>query len=170
MSEASPAQPSQPQPNPSRRGLHLALVVSIALNLAALGVVAGVALRAGAIHYGKAVQEMGFGPYSEALSAKDRRALRETILARAPELRQIRKDRRARILAIAEVLRRDPFDAAALHEKMAEEEVRLVAQVTLASQSLQEFLAALPEAERLAFAERLAASQTRPGKEKINSD
>ena len=71
------------------RAVRIALAVSVALNLAVVGVVAGAALKHGGSGH-EMERDSGFGPFSEALSREDRRALRGQILQRAPELRSVR--------------------------------------------------------------------------------
>ena len=79
---------------PSGRGLKIALAVSLALNLAVAGLVAGAWLS----DHGPRrdmPRDLSFGPFTEALSPQDRRALRREFLSRVPEFRAARQEARA---------------------------------------------------------------------------
>ena len=106
------------------RAVRIALAVSVALNLAVIGVVAGAALKHGGSGH-EMERDIGFGPFSEALSREDRRALRGQILQRAPELRSVRKDMQADTQSLLAVLRAEPFDAAGLAAVMETQRARM---------------------------------------------
>jgi hypothetical protein len=78
---------------PQSRALRIALAVSVALNLAVVGLFAGMALHHGGFGPDRdGVRDLGFGPFTEALSREDRAALRQAFLAKAPDLRQARRE------------------------------------------------------------------------------
>ena len=77
------------------RGLRIALAVSVALNLAVAGMFAGSLLKDHEDGGPRGVREIGFGPFSEALSREDRRALRANLMAKMPEMRLARREARA---------------------------------------------------------------------------
>ncbi len=112
------------RPTRSGRGLRWALGISLALNLAVVGMVAGAMLRDGSGMRGAMVRDLGFGPFTEALSREDRRALRQALFERAPEIRQARQQRQEDLQALVAILRAEPFDAAALAAAMAEQEAQ----------------------------------------------
>lgn len=140
----------------SGKGLRIALAVSVALNLAVAGVVAGAVLNhrgeGGRMDMGR---ELGFGPFSEALSRDDRRALREAFLAKAPELRETRRQRGQDAQALLGALRADPFAPDALSAIMDSQQRRMENQLQLGQDLLREFLINMPPRERAAFADRL---------------
>ncbi|MFM7656597.1 MAG: periplasmic heavy metal sensor [Paracoccaceae bacterium] len=143
------------RPTRSGRGLRWALGISLALNLAVVGMVAGAMLRDGPGMRGAMVRDLGFGPFTEALSREDRRALRQALFERAPEIRQARQQRQEDLQALVAILRAEPFDAAALAAAMAEQEARMVGQLRLGQTVLQERIAAMTPEARRGFAERL---------------
>ena len=143
------------RPTRSGRGLRWALGISLALNLAVVGMVAGAMLRDGPGMRGAMVRDLGFGPFTEELSRDDRRALRQALFERAPEIRQARQQRQEDLQALVAILRAEPFDAAALAAAMAEQEARMVGQLRLGQTVLQERIAAMTPEARRGFAERL---------------
>lgn len=143
------------RPTRSGRGLRWALGISLALNLAVVGMVAGAMLRDGPGMRGAMVRDLGFGPFTEALSREDRRAMRQALFERAPEIRQARQQRQEDLQALVAILRAEPFDAAALAAAMAEQEARMVGQLRLGQTVLQERIAAMTPEARRGFAERL---------------
>lgn len=155
---------------PGKR-LKIALGLSLMLNLAVAGVVAGAFLRDG--HGGREamVRDLGFGPYSEALRPEDRKALRAKLFERAPELREQRRQMRADTQALLQVLRADPFDPTALDGLLAGQRDRLTSQLQLGQELLRDFLVGLPASERAGFADRLegrlhhGGPEDRPAKE-----
>lgn len=142
------------------RGLRIALGISVALNLAVAGMVAGALLRDGGPK-GRMVRDLDFGPFTEALSADDRAALRRDFLQRAPDMRDIRRQMGADLQAFLGLLRQEPFDAAALVAVMENQQGRMARRIELGQELLAERLAAMTPAERAAFADRLERRLTR---------
>ncbi|MBD3765689.1 MAG: periplasmic heavy metal sensor [Rhodobacterales bacterium] len=149
---------SAPPPAPPRagRGLRLALFVSLAINLAFAGVVAGAWVRGhdGQPHRGT-VRDLGFGPFSEALTPEDRAALLAGFRARGPAPEELRRQSRADIAALTAALRADPFDPEALRRALRAQVSRLSDRLTLAEALLFQRLVDLDPAARAAFADRL---------------
>lgn len=143
------------QPAKPGRGLRLALGLSLALNLLFVGIVAGALLRDGPMSRAAAVRELGFGPFSEALTRDDRKALRQALFDRAPEMRDSRKRMRAEMAAFLGALRADPFDPATLSALMEDQRNRLAAQLVLGQEILADHIAAMTPAARADFADRL---------------
>lgn len=151
---------------PFGKGLRIVLALSVALNLAVVGMIAGAALHGGGLMRGReGVRELGFGPYTEALSPDQRAALRKALFAKVPELRDARQQMRADMTAILAALRAQPFDAAALATLMQSQRQRMEGQLALGQGLMSDLLIALPEPERLSFADRLedSLSHKRPG-------
>ena len=145
------------------RAVRIALAVSVALNLAVVGVVAGAALKHGPAGH-EMERDIGFGPFSEALSREDRRALRGQILQRAPELRSVRKEMQADTQSLLAVLRAEPIDAAGLTAVMETQRVRMAGRLELGQTVLRDFLIAMPPEARKDFADRLEARLMGGGK------
>lgn len=153
----------QPAPTPdtpppaavssSGRGLKIALAVSIALNLAVAGVIAGAWLREGP---GKGMpRDLSFGPFSEALSGEDRRALRKALIDRAPAFRETRAEAQAEFMALLAALRATPFDPAAVQTALSAIEARNAGRLELGRSLIEARITQMSEADRLAFADRL---------------
>ena len=144
------------KPN-SGKGLRIALALSVAVNLAVLGLVAGVMLRDGPGMRGAMVRDLGFGPYTEALRPEDRKELRRALFEKAPEIRETRRLMHEDMQALLGLLRAEPFDGAAFRNRMEAQHERMEHQLQLGQNLLQDFLAAMPADERRAFADRLEA-------------
>lgn len=157
-------------PVPSRRGLKIALAVSVALNLAVAGLVAGAVLKSGPMR-DQMVRDLGFGPFAEALSDNDRKALRRAFVDRSPGLRDLRETLRRDMDVVLSALRAQPFDPAAFRAALAVQTERLTGQMQMGQQLLAERIDSMSEAERLAFADRLEDSMRRgPHGGKSNGD
>lgn len=138
------------------RGLRWVLAVSVALNLAVVGLVAGAMLREGGPH-GRMVRDLDFGPFTEALTEGDREALRRAFMARMPEMRDMRAAMRADFAALLAALRAEPFDAAALQGAVANQAGRMQRRLEVGQQIMLERIAAMTVTDRRAFADRLEA-------------
>ncbi|MEZ5755457.1 MAG: periplasmic heavy metal sensor [Paracoccaceae bacterium] len=163
-----PPPPPPPLPPPAApvaragKGLRIALGVSVALNLLVAGLVAGAVLRDGDPR-ARMVRDLDFGPFTEALSPRDREALRRDFLTRAPEMRDVRRQMRADLGAFLQILRSDPLDAEALAGVLANQRERLSRRVDLGQDLLLERLSEMTREERLAFADRLERRLRRGG-------
>jgi uncharacterized membrane protein len=147
------AQLSPPGPPQSSRGLKIALVVSVALNLIVAGLVAGAWL--GNKHHKGMPRDLSFGPFSEAFSPEDRRALRAALSERAGEFRTSREAARAEFEGLLAVLRADPFDPAALAAALTAIERRNAERLELGRSLIEARVIAMSAGQRQAFADRL---------------
>lgn len=147
--------PPAPTASPARsgKGVRIALAVSVALNLAFLGMAAGLALRGGPPE--RMVRDLDFGPFGEAFSREDRKALRDGFFERAGDVRAMRDEMRADMAALLAVLRSEPLDRAALQDLLARQNARLSERLELGQTLVAERIAAMGPAERAAFADRL---------------
>ncbi|MGY6633310.1 MAG: periplasmic heavy metal sensor [Alkalilacustris sp.] len=151
-----PAVPSDPRATPPRRWLMPALLVSVALNLAVAGGVAGAYLGGSRA---PAERTAAGGPaWLEALSPSDRAALRSAWRADGADPHQMRADRHQRAAELALLLRSDPFDADAVADALRHDAGLRAEREAEARRMLVAHLAALPAADRLAFADRLEAA------------
>ena len=146
-------------PQKSSKGLRIALALSLALNLAVVGVVAGAFLRGGPMLRDAMMRDPGFGPYPEALSPEDRKALRRALFDKAPEIRESRKLMRGEAREIIALLRAEPFDKKRFSELMMGQGDRVAAQLRLGQDLLRERVLAMSVSERQAFADRLEKGQ-----------
>lgn len=157
--------PATPKPK-SGKGLRIALAISLALNLAVVGMVAGAMLRHGPGFQAGGVRDLGFGPYTEALTQDDRSALRKALFDRAPEIRTTRRLMREDTQALLALLRADSFDAVAFRVRMEGQHARMERLLRLGQDVLQDFIAAMSPDDRRAFADRLEAGLRRGGKDR----
>jgi uncharacterized membrane protein len=156
---------SEPSPRPATATwVKVVLALSLAINLAILGVVAGAWIKVGPDRAAGAPRDLSFGPFSEALSREDRRALRSAFMDRSPEIRASRQAARAEFDALVIALRAEPFDPAALSPVLAAIEQRNVDRLTLGRTLIEERIIAMSAADRLAFAARLEDGLQRKGR------
>lgn len=162
--------PAAPPPPPETlvapaapgRGLRIALAVSVALNLAVAGVVAGAVWRMGSD--GRpvpAVRDLGFGPFAGALTDDDRRELRRAFLRQAPDMRATRAAMREDMAAVLAALRSDPYDPQALRVALDRATRRTAERLALGQDLIFDRISAMTPEARRAFADRLEQGLTR---------
>lgn len=164
MTEPLPTPTPKP---PRRRGLKIALVLSLAVNLLLIGLLAGGAMRAARLD-----EVAGGRPDLRALwrampdEARDH--LRETARGSglAPHGRPDRDSRRARTVALnaalAAALRAEPFDTQGFASLLAGDRDEAARRVDAAHQVLAGQIQALSAAEREALATRFEANLRGP--------
>lgn len=131
------------------------LVLSLALNLFVVAIVAGAALRHPRMPHDGGVRDVGFGPYTSALSPEDRLALRRAFLAAAPDFREKRRMLREDVVRLAASLRAEPWDAAATEAILARQGVDLTERMQLGRRLFLERLAEMSPEARTALAARI---------------
>lgn len=147
--------PVQPAPR-SGRGLRWALVISLGLNLAVAGVLAGAMLRhQGMGPRGDLVRDLHFGRFTDAMEPGQRAALRAEFIARAPEMRQARRQMRLEMAEVLAALRAEPFAPARFAALMDKHGQRMASRMALGQTLMSEFVAGLDPAARADFAARL---------------
>lgn len=157
---------TQTNPSPTQyRRLRIVLAVSVALNLLVAGLGIGAAFRGGP-NPDQMSRDLGFGPFSEALDMEQRRALRDSLMQKSPQIRGAMQQRRADLAQLLTALRAEPFDAAAMQNALATMRTRLEGQLILGQNALAEVLIAMPTAQRLKFADRLERGQRRGDKDR----
>lgn len=158
MTDADMITPGRLPPPPPRkpRGVRIALAVSVAINLAVAGLVAGLALHDGPFGHGDRLgRDMGFGPFDAVFSPQDRTALRQTIVSRLGDFKSARQQMQADLGAILLALRADPFVPATVTTAFDAQAQHLTDRLTLGSTVIRDYLVALPADARLQFADRL---------------
>lgn len=144
------------------RWVRIALAVSLAINLAVAGIIAGAMLRDGGPMQNKMMSgDLGFGPFTEALSKEDRIELRGAFLAAAPEMRDTRRAMRADFSDLLAQLRAVPFDPAALRTSFARQNTRNSDRLQLGQRLIFDLLVGMDDASRKAFAGRLEENLAR---------
>lgn len=142
------------------RWVKAALVVSLAVNLAVAGMVAGAVLRhgpwGGTRPHSMATERPG-SAYVRALSREDRRAIWRAMHAeRKPETRARRAERmRADFDAMLRALRAKPYDPQQVQEIMTRQMQAGLARQKLGQRFMQDRLARMTPQERAAYADRL---------------
>lgn len=135
------------------------LVISLAVNLAVVGLAAGWVLRHGGSHnaHHPSRLDMAGGPLTRALSETDRReigrAMRAAWRARADTAPSIGSS----FDALVEDLRAVPFDADRVAAQMRAQRDGFAARFEMGQEVLMAHLAAMTDTERAAYADRLEA-------------
>ncbi len=145
------ADPAAPRP---RRIWRIVLVLSLALNLAVVGLVAGFALRGGKQGPPRAF-DLSMGPIGQALRPEDRRAIASAIR----QNRDLRPERGKPALFGVEdmiaALRADPFQPEDFAQSLKILEARQSKMRDAVREAVVAQITAMSDAERAAFAERL---------------
>lgn len=134
------------------RWMKITLVVSLALNLLVAGMVGGAVLRHGmrpGDHHPPGRAHLGRA-YVQALDRADRRALWREMHANRPA-----PAAHADPDAVLRALRASPFDPAALRSVMERQRQAGLERMRRGQRLLQDRLAAMSDAERAAYADRL---------------
>lgn len=137
------------------RGMKIALILSLTLNLLILGMMGGAMLAHGGRDDPRRVRDVGFGPYTEALSGEDRKALREAFVKAAPDFRAGREEARADVARLATAIRAEPYDRAAVEAVMASQVARIEERLQLGRGLILDRLDAMGPEARAALAGRI---------------
>ncbi|WP_126974557.1 periplasmic heavy metal sensor [Frigidibacter oleivorans] len=165
MTGLDPHRPSAAVPPGARsRWLKPALIASLALNLLVAGTVIGFAVTdpEPGPPSGRDRVEVGFGPYTLALSKAERRAIREEFARRGPGMHDIRREMEADTRRVLAALRAQPFDPAEATAAFDIQKARARDGFELGYAILTDRILQMDEAARLAFADRLEEALTRP--------
>ena len=151
-----------------KRLWRVVLVVSLALNLAVVGIIAG-SIVSGRFGDGPPRSfDLGLGPMSRALEPKERRDIGRNLR----ENRVLRDyDLRGRIDGIVAALQAEPFDEAALRALLAEQASRVANVQVKAQDAFVAVVADMTPERRAIFAETLREelSKVRPPRERAPS-
>ena len=152
--------PNAPQPNgplkPDRRWVKVALALSLAINLAIAGLVAGAMLREGGPMQNRMMTgDLGFGPFTDALSKDDRAELRNAFLAATPDMRDARRAMRADFGDLLTKLREVPLDVEGLRSTFDRQNTRTSERLKLGQQLIFDLLVGMRDDARQIFADRL---------------
>lgn len=158
--ESAKIEAPQPVTPPAGRRWKWAFLGLLTLNLLAVGLIGGM-LAKGPPMGDRAIRDLGFGPYGEALEEGDRKALRRAFMEKGPGLRELRKAMRADLGAVLSALRAEPFNPAALDAAFAQQTERQAEKLQLGQTLLRDHLVSMTPEQRLAFADRLERSVIR---------
>ncbi|MEZ5716326.1 MAG: periplasmic heavy metal sensor [Paracoccaceae bacterium] len=146
---------TQPKPR-TRRGVKIALFLSLALNLLVAGLVLGAVVHHRSDRDGRPPRlDRGGGPMTAALSLSDRRAIGMALREAAHENRPTRADLQAEYRAVVTALKARPFDPQAVKTALEGQAQVLTRRAELGQALLLDRLQAMSDSERAAYAERL---------------
>ena len=151
--------PPTPATKPVSRLTRIVLVISLGLNLAIIGTIGGIAVSH-ALHDGPrgGARELGFGPFSAALSPADRKAMFDSFRSQNTNFLAQRQAMRADFDTLLAALKANPYDSAAVEAVMTRQKARTDERLALGQKLLMERIVAMSPADRAAFADRLQAS------------
>lgn len=135
--------------------VRILLFLSLALNLAVFGVVAGAIMKRHAPPGMAPPRDGATALYLRALPDDQRAAFDEGMRREGGRFRIDRATLRAEINATLDVLRADPFDAEAFSQRIADQRRTLSERVSSGDRLLMERLVAMSPDERRAYADRL---------------
>jgi uncharacterized membrane protein len=140
------------------------LAVSLAINLGVLGLVGGAALRGAGDRGRQDVRDIGFGPFTEALSPQDRQELRRAFLRDGGNPRAMRQMMRSQVGTLLQVLRSEPLQEADLRAVFSQFQQRWQERLDLGQRLLADRIIAMSPDDRARFADRLEEVVARGGK------
>lgn len=170
------AQPAKPAPQKSKfHWSRVLLVLSLAMNLAVIGIVAGAALgqdRDGGRLHTLQSRDIGYGPFVAALSEGERRDLGRDLRAAPGPERISRAALRREFETMLAALRAEPFDGAAFEALLDDKRLTLIERQKVGQDAFVARINAMSEADRAAFADRLEKLVRRgpPGGKKPGPD
>lgn len=157
----TPAGPVPPSGAP--RWMKVLLAVSLALNLGVLGLVGGAALRGAGDRGRPDVRDIGFGPFSDALSPQDRQELRRAFLRDGGNPREMRRLMRSEVGTLLQVLRTEPLQEAELRAAFSQFQQSGQERLDLGQRLLADRIIAMSPDDRARFADRLEEVMARGG-------
>lgn len=156
--------PADPVPTTGApRWMKVLLAVSLAINLGVLGIVGGAALRGAGDRGRPDVRDIGFGPFSDALSPQDRKELRRAFLQDGGNPRAMRQMMRSEVGTLLEVLRTEPLQEADLRAAFSQFQRRGQERLDLGQRLLADRIIAMSPDDRARFADRLEDGIARSG-------
>ena len=155
-------------PTATGRWVKIALVVSLALNLLVVGLIAGAMIRHDREERGErdrarveTPRDFVRSPFLGALEPDERRAVGRELMAAEGSIRENRAELRARFERLLEAIRAEPFDRAAVEAVLDEQRAVGARRLEIAEEAVLDRLSAMPPAARAAYADRLDRSLRR---------
>lgn len=148
------------------RGLKIALAISLALNLAVVGLVSGAVLGGDGNRERDGSPELrtlGLGPFVRALSREDRDALRGRIEAQGAPLREERRGIGRSLRVVQEALLAEPFDRARAEAAFEQSRGLVISLQETGHTALLDQIEAMDAEARADFAEGLERTMRRGG-------
>jgi uncharacterized membrane protein len=149
----------------SGRGVKIALALSLALNLAVVGVVAGAYLGrdGGGGDHTPALRSLGLGPFAIALDRDHRADLRDRIEGTGVSLRDDRRAIGRALRDVQQALVAEPFDRAQADAALAQSRGLVVGLQETGHTALLDLVEDMTPAERVELAEQLNRVMRRGG-------
>ncbi len=144
-----------------RPALRVVLIVSLALNLLVVGVVAGGIFR-GRPPAPLGGVDLGSSPFARALNADDQRHVRDTLRGQMHNIVPAAADRRLALQELVAALRQDPFDPAAVQAMFDQQKLGAMAAMEASQAAVLDRIQAMDAAGRAAFADRLENEMRHP--------
>lgn len=157
MGESATSGGSTPVRPGCGRGMRVALILSLAVNLLFVGLLSGAMLGGHWRGRHGMATDVGFGPLTAALSREDRRALRQGYFKAAPDYRAERDASAADFSALVTALRADPWDRATAEAVLKRQGERGQKRLGQGREILLEHLDGLSAKDRRDFADRIDA-------------
>jgi len=148
-------------PKPGR-GVRIALIVSLVVNLLFAGLIAGAMVRGHAGGMRGMQEQTGLGPLVAALTRADRAALRDEFRKTMGDRNAARKETAQGLTRLAAALRADPWDATAAKGALDQLSQRSQDRLQQGQAVLLTHLGAMPPADRQALAARLETAAASP--------
>jgi uncharacterized membrane protein len=163
------ADEQSPGPKSRPNWPRILLFASLAVNLLVAGMVAGAFLRSGAgpgrpPTENAVLRDLGYGPYGQALTPEERRAVRRATERKAKDLATNRDELRRQMLTLLEALRKTPYEASVVHAIVTEQQARLKERWDIGRELLLDHIDAMTDDERAQYAKRLARILRRPAR------
>ncbi len=155
------AEPETMRPKAGGGWMTWALIASLAVNLFVVAAAVGAGVRHHRMPHGDDVRDVGYGPFTEALSREDRAALRDAFIAATPDFRDRRREAQEDFGRLVASLRTDPWDRDGTEAVLGVQAKRMSERLDLGRQLLIERIAAMTPEARAALADRIAAVTAR---------
>lgn len=154
---------SEPKKNVMRGWPRILLFGSLAMNLLVVGLLAGAVLRHGPERRegGAELRDFGLGPFGNAFTRADRRAIGNAMKDKAGDLRKNREVFRQEFTLLLDALRATPFDAEAVRDSVVAQRLELEVRQDIGQQLVLERISAMSDEDRAKFADRLERSMNR---------
>lgn len=158
---------TSPQSAPSEgvkiwRMVKILLAASLMCNLAVGGIFAGMWLRQGEGPPPPSVmRNLAFGPYGEAMSRPQRKALARSFSQSHADPRAMRAQMESEFAQILVALRQVPLDEGALRQAVSTQQARALQRMEDAQKSLLGVILQMTDEERLTFAQKLEEELSR---------
>lgn len=136
------------------RGMKILLAISLGLNMLVIGAVGGMMYRGGPMSGTPGVHNTAYGPYTRALSHKDRKAIGRAMRSELGGGYNMPKVR-ASFAALRAALTAEVYDSDLVHRLVQEQQASGMHRQQVGQRLLLERLDAMSAKERRGFAERL---------------